>query len=183
MAAGAGVDLADRHTGGGDALGIVVGLLVPFDNGAAQRTGQVAQGALQQGRLAGAGGADQVEDKNPFVLEQGAVKGCQSVVLAQDVLFDGNGFPRNLVGPVLVGVAMTVVVSVGVMVVIMAMIVVMICRGTAAGCAHGKLHKRRYEQGNSFAMQNQYRLKSKTAGLPQRLRDTEENTRTFGLAS
>ncbi len=32
VAAGTGIDLLDRHAGGGDPAGIVVGLLIPFDH-------------------------------------------------------------------------------------------------------------------------------------------------------
>jgi len=55
MAPGAGVDLAHRDSGSGDALGIVIGLLVAFDDGEAEFVRQVTQGPFQQGCLAGAG--------------------------------------------------------------------------------------------------------------------------------
>jgi hypothetical protein len=90
MASCSGVDLADRDTGCGDTPGIVIGLLVTFDNCEAEFMGQFAQGTLQQGSFAGAGRADQVKNKNPFILEQGAVKTCQTVVFAKDIFFDGN---------------------------------------------------------------------------------------------
>jgi hypothetical protein len=53
MAAGTGIDLLDRHAGGGDPAGIVVGLLVTLDHRAAVTTGQISQGTLQQGGLTG----------------------------------------------------------------------------------------------------------------------------------
>ena len=91
-----------------DAPGIVVGLLVAFNDGAAEFVRQVAQGPLQQRGLAGAGRADQVKDKNPFLFEQGAVEACQAVVFAQDILFDGDSGPLDRFSVVFVIVGMCV---------------------------------------------------------------------------
>ena len=92
VAAGAGVDLAHRDPGGGDPVGVVAGLLVPLDDGAAGLTLQVGEGPLQEGGLAGAGGADQVEDEDPLFAEKRPVAGSQPVVLGEDVALDGDDF-------------------------------------------------------------------------------------------
>jgi len=93
MTAGAGIDLPYRDTGGGDAPGIVVGLLVPFDDGKAQFVRQVAQSPFKQRGLAGTGRTDQIQDKDPLVFEQGTVETGQAVVFAENILFDADGRP------------------------------------------------------------------------------------------
>lgn len=95
MAAGTGVDLAYRYSGRGDAPGIVVGLLVPLDDGKMELVRQLPQGTFKQGRLAGAGGTDQIQDENPLFPEQRAVEARQAVVFAQDIFLDGNLRPRS----------------------------------------------------------------------------------------
>ena len=92
VAAGAGVDLLDRYAGGGDPTGVVIGLLITFDHGTAIVSGQVPQGALQQGGLAGTGGGDQVQHQDAFFPEQCPIKGGQPVVLGQHILFYGDPF-------------------------------------------------------------------------------------------
>jgi hypothetical protein len=127
MAAGAGVDLAHWNPRSGNALGIIVSLLVPFNDGKAEFLRQVTQGPFEQRRLAGAGGADQVQDKNPLLFEQGAVEAGQAVVLGKNILFNADrrpfgGFSLMLMG-MLVLVGMTIRMG---MVVVMVVTVFMI---------------------------------------------------------
>jgi hypothetical protein len=90
VASGAGVDLAHRNPGGGDASGVVIGLLIPFNDGTAEFYGQISERAFQQGCLAGTWRTDQIQNKNAFVFEQGAVKTGKAVVFAKDILSDRN---------------------------------------------------------------------------------------------
>src|SRR6266568_1454134 len=110
------------------------------------------EGTFEQGCLAGTGRADQVQDKNSFFLEQGAVKTGQTVVFTQNVFFDGDlsplsGFSVMMVmmfAFVVVFAGMVVAVFVAMIVAVMmvvVVIVVVIGRGTSAGCAHGGLLK------------------------------------------
>ena len=124
VAAGAGVDLLHRHAGGGDALGVVGGLLVPFEDGEAEPSPEVGQGPLEDRGLARARGADQVEGEEPLFAEKGAVAPGQAVVLGEDVLLDGDR-PVPFCGPAVMSMA-----------VLVAVVVVMVGRRTAAVDAH-----------------------------------------------
>src|SRR6266704_2340597 len=124
MASGAGVDLAHRNPRSGDAPGVVIGLLITFDDGEAELLRQVMQGTFEQGRLAGTGRADQVQDENSLFLEQGAVKTGQTVVFTQNVFFDGDLSPLSGFSVMMVMMFAFVVVFAGMVVaVFVAMIV------------------------------------------------------------
>src|SRR6266702_4308922 len=138
MASGAGVDLAHRNPRSGDAPGVVIGLLITFDDGEAELLRQVMQGTFEQGRLAGTGRADQVQDKNSLFLEYGAVKTGQAVVFTQNVFFDGDlrPLPGFSVMMVMMFAFVVVAVFVAMIAAVMMIVVVVIGRGTSAGCAH-----------------------------------------------
>ena len=163
VATGPGVDLLDRGAGGGDPDRIVVGLLVPFDHRRGKAAGQVLQGPLQDGGLAGTGGADQVQHEHPLRAEQGTVTLGQPVVLGEDVGLDGQ-FSRRLdcravpmgvavqLTVVLVGVNMDVVdfmdfidiMDMGMVVTVV--VVVIICRRTAAINAHSRSTSKNFHE-------------------------------------
>jgi hypothetical protein len=90
MASGAGIDLAHRNPGGGNASGVVIGLLIPFNDGTAEFAGQIPERAFQQGCFAGAWRTDQIQNKNTLFFEQGTVETGKSVVFAKDIFFDRN---------------------------------------------------------------------------------------------
>jgi hypothetical protein len=93
MAPRSGVYLPHRNSGGGDTPGIVVSLLVTFYDGTAKFLRQVAQGSLKKRCLAGSGRADQIQNKNSLIFEQCAIKTGQTIVFAQNILFNSNGRP------------------------------------------------------------------------------------------
>lgn len=80
MAAGAGVDLPGRHAGGGNALRIVVGLLVPFDDGTAIPARQISKGPLKGGCLAGARRTHKIEDKHSLFREKRPIVGGKVII-------------------------------------------------------------------------------------------------------
>jgi hypothetical protein len=178
MATGAGVDLAHRHSGGGNALGVVVGLLVPFYNRKAEFPGQVTEGPFQQSCFSRTGGTDQIEDENPLFLEQRTIEACKAVVFAKDILFDTDlrPSPRFLVMGVgmrmggvmarirvimVVGMAMSVIMVMMVFMTVMMVVVVLmlvIWCGTAAGCAHGMAPETNFGQSISLFFEMQREL-------------------------
>ena len=99
MTPGAGVDLFDRNSGSCNSLRIIVGLLIPLDNGATEALFQVMQGFLKQGCLARTGRAYQVKNKDPFLPEQGTIEGCQTIVFSQNIFFNGNYASLLLTSP------------------------------------------------------------------------------------
>jgi len=92
MTSCAGVDLPYRNSGGRDPHGIIVGLLVSFDNGEAEFLPQVVQGPLKDAGLAGTGRTDKVQDKNTLAKKEIPVFPRQTVILGKDIGFDSN-FP------------------------------------------------------------------------------------------
>jgi hypothetical protein len=128
-----GIDLLDRHTGGGDPTGIVIGLLITLNHRAAVLAGQVTQGPLQQRGLAGTGGRDQIQHQDSLLLKQGAIKGGQPVVLGQDILFNGDLFAAmGLIMAVLVGLSIIMQMIMVVMLITVVMIMVVGVRMTVA---------------------------------------------------
>ena len=122
MAAGTGVDLVDGGSGRGNAVGIVAGLLIPFEDGKADLVFEQRNRLFEQGGFSGAGRADQVQGKDPVGGKVFTVVRCQVVVLGQQVFFNSDRFA---------GVIMVMVV----MVVSMAM--AMAVAGAAAFDTHG----------------------------------------------
>ena len=88
MAAGAGVDLHDRRTGGADALAVVRGRLIALQHIERQLAAQIADRAFEQRGLAGAGGADQVERQDLAAEKPAAVLLRQRIVLGEDARFE-----------------------------------------------------------------------------------------------
>jgi len=90
----AGVDLHRRHPGFPDPLGIQLGLLIAFDHQQGKlRLGalQAAQGFAQQRGLAGAGTGNQVERKNPVILEALAVAQRNLLVRPKNIFLQTDG--------------------------------------------------------------------------------------------
>jgi hypothetical protein len=142
MTAGAGVDLLHRHSGRRDAPGIVVGLLVPLNDGTADLAAQVFQGPLKNGGLAGAGRADQIEGEDSFVCEEPSVAVCQTVVLGEDVGFDGYSAAGTVVMMVMIVVIMAVVimavvVMIFLVIMVIMMVMIMVVWFATAGNTHG----------------------------------------------
>ena len=88
VTAGAGVDLDHRAAGAADPLGVERGLLVALDDRDRAPRRQVADGALQQRGLAGAGRAHQVEREDPRSASQARLSRGERVVLGQHVLLE-----------------------------------------------------------------------------------------------
>jgi len=61
MTAGASVDLVNRNPGGRDSIGIIAGLLVPFEHGEIEFILEIPKGSFKDGGLAAAGGTDQIQ--------------------------------------------------------------------------------------------------------------------------
>ncbi len=145
VAALAGVDLQRRHAGGADALGVVGGLLVAFDDVDGDLVLQQLDGLAEQGRLARAGAGDEVEGEDAALVEPGAVGVGVGVVLGQDVLLDLHHARLRHAGDVCAGragavieVAADGVFVVVVMLVIMAVFVpVIVVVRMAVGAAVG----------------------------------------------
>jgi hypothetical protein len=150
MAACAGIYLADRHTGGCNALRVVIGLLIPFDHRKSEFAAHSAQGSFQNTRLAGTGRADQVENKNALVFEQGAVEGGQFVVLGQNILFYCYYGTFTFVMIVCV-VSMIMTVSGFVPAYMIVAVIERILGAAAAGCAHNGF------SGNGITGRNGFR--------------------------
>jgi hypothetical protein len=162
---GAGVHLPDRYSGRGNPHGIVVGLLVPLDDGESELFAHVPEGPLQNRRLTGTGRTDQIQDEDSLLRKEGTVRRGKPVVLRQNVAFDTD-FPAGwllfvpvpvfmLVNlPVMIVlvrmhviVIVIVVVVVGVIVImVMVMIVMMVLLGAAAACYAHKV----YSTSSSF---------------------------------
>ena len=134
VAAGTGIDLPHRNPGCRNPHRVVVSLLIALDDGKAEFLPQVMQGTLKDGGFAGAGRADQIQHKYPSTKKEVSVFPCQTVVLGQDIGFDGN-FPGSFRLAMAVGVAMIMMIVIVVVVVLM--IVVMVFRGTTAYGTHG----------------------------------------------
>ena len=145
------VHLLYRHPGRRDPDGIIVGLLVPFDDRLAELPAKFAQSPLEEGRLAGAGRAHQIEDEDSAIAEDVPVRRGEPGVLREDILLNRDLFPRAVVtGPAMLMVVMVIMPVAVVIVVMMVMMVVrmvvtvvivmvMIVGGTAAaGGAHGQ---------------------------------------------
>jgi hypothetical protein len=132
VAPGTGVDLRDRRTGGGYPPGVIVGLLVSLDDGAAEFPRQVFEGPFQDGRLAGTGGAYQVQGKYPFLPEKCAVHRGKAVVLGQDI-----GLDLDLLRPCPVTMTVLPVFMAMVMMAVVMIMTVMIFGAAAARNAHG----------------------------------------------
>ena len=64
MAAAVSVDLHGLHACGSDAPCVVVGLQIALDDSHLELGGEIRQGALEQGGLAGTRGRDEVEGQN-----------------------------------------------------------------------------------------------------------------------
>ena len=92
VAGRAGGDLDGLRAGGAQAHGVVLGLEIADDGGGA---GHVAQRALQQRGLAGAGGGEQVEDLQPFGAEPAAVLVGVALVEGQRGLLHLEGADRR----------------------------------------------------------------------------------------
>jgi hypothetical protein len=109
VAAAAGIDLHRRDTGGGNALGIVARLLIPFEDGKMQLVLQIAERPLKEGRLAGTGGADKIIDKESLVPKDATILGGKPVILGEKIFFDSDDTPLALIcgGMVMVVMMMT----------------------------------------------------------------------------
>lgn len=118
VAALAGVDLHRRRTGRANALGVVLGLLVAFDDRRRHAPAERLQGLHQQGRLAGAGAGEKVDGEDAVVAKAGAVARGIGVVLGEDAVLQLHHALLAGAG----GIVVRVVVSVGM---VMAPMVVM----------------------------------------------------------
>jgi len=90
VAAGAGVDLSHRHAGGGDAVCIVAGLLVPLKDGEMQLVIQVGQGSLEDRGFPRTGRADQIKDEHPIGDKRVAIAPGQPAVFGKDIFLDAE---------------------------------------------------------------------------------------------
>ncbi len=88
VAAGARVDLHRRRPGGADALAVVRGRLVAFEDAKRLASAQLANGALEQRGLSRPGGAHQIERENRALGEPRAVAPCKRIVLSDDALLE-----------------------------------------------------------------------------------------------
>src|SRR5262249_643492 len=110
------VDLHDLAAGRLDAPGIVERLLIPFDDGERPLLSQLANGAFQEGRLARAWRADQVQRQNPPPGEPATIALGKLVVSRHNLLFQIDRRAMR------VRVMVTVVVRVGVLMTVLVMV-------------------------------------------------------------
>ena len=98
VASAFGIDLYGLCAGSRHTAGVVVGLKVTFDHGHAEFSRKVVQRAFQKGRLAGTGGADEIEHESAATGEVGAKARGNAVIGFQYVADNGNfhDMPRNV---------------------------------------------------------------------------------------
>jgi hypothetical protein len=128
VAHGAGVELDGTSTSAAHTLRVVIGGLVALDDRKREPAAQLANGALEQRRFAGAGGADQVERQQLATLEIAAVFGRTERIFAQNILLELDQ-SSSLVVLMRVVVLMSVVVLMRVAVVVpvvMMMVVIVV---------------------------------------------------------
>jgi hypothetical protein len=87
VAAFAGIDLYDRGTRFSDAIGVVQGLLIAFDNADGKLGFEVAECPLQQTSLAGTWGADEIQGQDIACFEEPAVAFGEELVFLKDIQF------------------------------------------------------------------------------------------------
>jgi hypothetical protein len=79
---------------------------------------QIAEGSLEESRLAGTGGADEIIDKEPFVPKEAPILGGEAVILGKEIFF----YPDDAARALLLG----------------GMVVMVVCRATTAICTHAQ---------------------------------------------
>jgi len=90
MAAFSGIDLNRGRPSSADTLRIARGLLIALNHRDRPAVPQRANGRDQQCCLAGAGAGDEVQRKDPVLLETGAVGVGKCVILGKDITFDAD---------------------------------------------------------------------------------------------
>jgi hypothetical protein len=93
------VYLFHRNPGRGNAYCIVVRLLITLDDGETVFSVQVAKGPFQDRCFARARRTYQIQDKNSFLLEHGAVSRRKPVILGEDIGFNADRFRS---GPIVI---------------------------------------------------------------------------------
>jgi hypothetical protein len=136
MASCAGIDLPYRNPGCSNTYSIIVRLLVTLYYGKSELLLEVMQGTLKNGGLAGPGRTYQIQYKHTFAKKDVPVFPRQTIVLGQDVGFNGN-FSTTLRLAMAMGVTVVMMFMVMIMLMVVIVVMMLLFRGASAYGTHG----------------------------------------------